>query len=380
MRILIATFHFPPISGGGVVVIVDIINKLVELGNDVTVITPELDWSGEEYDPKINPKIKVIRTKTPHRSNIKIAARRCQSNIKEKMLEIGRKEQFDFIFTVFHPFHLVPKAAVESAKKLNIPSIVKVDDAIYEKSSGIKSIQRKIEKMINGKTLRNANNVLVSNNDTRKIINTEYNVPLERISIVPNGVDLSMFNVSKHRNPRKIVFAGAMYYHRGLDILLKAIPKILKNVPDAKFVLIGSGAELEKLKKIVSKNNLASSVEFTGWINRDMIPGKISDASVGIGPLRLTDVTTRALPIKVLEYMAVGLPIIAQEGTLSEDVLVNEKNGYFFNGEDDLVSKITLLLDKPEKIERMSQESTKMVQKFSWDSVIRNIIEKVTKI
>ena len=96
MRILIATFHFPPISGGGVVVIVDIINKLVELGNDVTVITPELDWSGEEYDPKINPKIKVIRTKTPHRSNIKIAARRCQSNIKEKMLEIGRKEQFDF--------------------------------------------------------------------------------------------------------------------------------------------------------------------------------------------------------------------------------------------------------------------------------------------
>ena len=78
--------------------------------------------------------------------------------------------------------------------------------------------------------------------------------------------------------------------------------------------------------------------------------------------------------------MAVGLPIIAQEGTLSEDVLVNEKNGYFFNGEDDLVSKITLLLDKPEKIERMSQESTKMVQKFSWDSVIRNIIEKVNKI
>ena len=36
-------FHFPPISGGGVVVIVDIINKLVELGNDVTVITPNLD-------------------------------------------------------------------------------------------------------------------------------------------------------------------------------------------------------------------------------------------------------------------------------------------------------------------------------------------------
>ena len=51
-------FHFPPISGGGVVVITDIINKFTELGNDVTVITPDLDWNGEQFNPKINSKIK----------------------------------------------------------------------------------------------------------------------------------------------------------------------------------------------------------------------------------------------------------------------------------------------------------------------------------
>ena len=39
-------FHFPPISGGGVVVITDIINKFVESGNDVTVITPDIEWNG----------------------------------------------------------------------------------------------------------------------------------------------------------------------------------------------------------------------------------------------------------------------------------------------------------------------------------------------
>ena len=43
MKILVLVFHFPPISGGGVVVITDIINKFAELGNDVTVITPDLD-------------------------------------------------------------------------------------------------------------------------------------------------------------------------------------------------------------------------------------------------------------------------------------------------------------------------------------------------
>jgi glycosyltransferase involved in cell wall biosynthesis len=372
-------FHFPPISGGGVVVITDIVNKLAELGNDVTVITPNLDWDGEQYNPKINSKITVIRTETPSKSRIKVAARRCQANMKKKVIELGKQQRFDFIFTIFHPFHLVPKAAVEAAKELDIPSIVKIDDAVYEKSTGIKSIQRKVEKMINSKTLRSATKVLVSNNDTTKVIIDEYNVPPERISIMPNGVDLSLFNISRKKNPRKVVFAGAMYYHRGLDVLLEAIPKIIKKIPDVKFVLLGSGNELEKLKVIVLEKNLEGSVEFKGWIDRERIPQNISDASIGIGPLRLTDVTSRALPIKVLEYMAVSLPIIAQKGTLPNDVLIDKKNGYFIDGTEDLAEKISSLLNEPDTINQMGNKSRLMVQNFSWDHIIKNVLEAARK-
>ena len=380
MKILVLVFHFPPISGGGVVVITDIINKFAELGNEVTVITPDLKWDGEQFNPKINSKIKIIRTITPSHTKIKIAARRCQSNIKKKAIEIGKFNNFDFIFTIFHPFHLVPKAAVEAGKELDIPSIIKVDDAIYQKVSGIKSIQRRIEKMINGKTLRSGTKILVSNNDTKKVVINEYNVKSENISIVPNGVDLSLFKTNIKKNPEKIVFAGAMYYHRGLDILLEAIPYVIKKIPNAKFILLGSGGEMNKLKKIVSDKKLEKSVEFTGWINRDKIPQNISDASVGIGPLRLTDVTSRALPIKVLEYMAVSLPVIAKRGTLPLDVLENEKNGYFVDDVEDLVEKIIELLNDPKKVENMGIQSSNMVQKFSWNNVVTDIIENVKKI
>lgn len=370
-------FHYPPISGGGVVVITDIINKFVELDNDVTVITPDLDWNGEQYNPKINSKIKVIRTETPSRTKIKIAARRCQSNIKNKAIEIGKLNQFDFIFTIFHPFHLVPKAAVEAARELGIPSIVKVDDAIYEKAYGIKSLQRRIEKIINGKTLRSGTKILVSNKDTKKIIVNEYGVKSEKISIMSNGVDLSLFDINIKKNPKKIVFAGAMYYHRGLDILLEAIPLVIKKIPDAKFVLIGSGAEMNKLKKVVLKNKLKNSVEFKGWIKREQIPENIADASIGIGPLRLTDVTSRALPIKVLEYMAVSLPIIAQKGTLSDDVLIDGKNGYFINTKEDLAEKIIFLLNDIKKINLMGNQSKCMVQKFEWSDIIKEFLNKM---
>ena len=380
MKILVPVFHFPPISGGGVVVITDIINKFAELGNDVTVITPDLYWNGEQFNPEINSKIKIIRTETPSRTKIKVAARRCQSNIKNKSIEVGKLNQFDFIFTIFHPFHLVPKAAVEAAKKLDIPSIVKVDDAIYEKASGIKSLQRKIEKMINGKTLRSGTKILVSNNETKKIIIDEYNVIQEKISIVPNGVDLSMFNITKKKNPKKVVFAGAMYYHRGLDVLLETIPLVIEKIPDAKFVLLGSGTEMDKLKEIVSKNKLDNSVEFKGWIEREKIPENIADASIGIGPLRLTEVTSRALPIKVLEYMAVSLPLLAQKGTLPNDVLENEKNGFFIENHIELAEKIILLLNEPKKVQNMGAHSLKLVQKFSWDQVVDSVINEVKNI
>jgi len=380
VKILVLVFHFPPISGGGVVVITDIINKFAELGNDVTVITPNLDWNGEQFNPKINPKIKIVRTETPSKNKIKVAARRCQSNIKKKAIEIGKSDSFDFVFTIFHPFHLVPKAAVETAKILGIPSIVKVDDAIYEKANGIKSLQRKIEKMINGKTLRTGTKILVSNNDTKKIIIDEYNVSAKNIAIIPNGVDLSMFKTNIKKNPKKIIFAGAMYYHRGLDVLLESIPLVVKEIPDAKFVLLGSGNEMDKLKEIVLKNKLDDSVEFKGWIKRDNIPKNISDASIGIGPLRLTEVTSRALPIKVLEYMAVSLPVIAQKGTLPKDVLQNEKNGFFIENHIELAEKIILLLNEPKKVEDMGAHSLKLVQKFSWNHVVSSIIKEVENI
>ena len=77
--------------------------------------------------------------------------------------------------------------------------------------------------------------------------------------------------------------------------------------------------------------------------------------------------------------MATSLPIIAQKGTLPNDVLVNEKNGYFIDGAEDLAGKISSLLNESEKINQMGSQSRLMVEKFSWDNIIKNILEIVKK-
>jgi len=367
-------FRFAPHSGGAVIVATEIANNLAKLGHEVTVLTPDLPQSGHRYEPDMNSKVTVIRVETPSKTNLKVAARRCKSNLEKMGKELGKKEKFDFVLTIFHPFHLVPNAAISCAKTLGIPSIIKVDDAVYEKSSGLKSLQRKIEKMISTRSLSKASKILVSNLPSKEIMKSYYKIGEEKIAIVPNGVDLSFFK-TKNRDPNKIVFSGVMYHHRGLDVLLDAVPKIVKEIPGTKLVLLGDGPEMKKLKEIVKQKNLDSNVEFKGWIDRKDIPEHLSNASIGIGPLKRTIVTENALPIKVLEYMASSLPIIAKIGTLPEDVLKDNENGWFVENSSELCEKIIKLEQNPELVEKMGKNSLSMVQKFSWERIVKSIID-----
>lgn len=372
-------FHFPPISGGGVVVIVELANKLAELGHEVTILTPDLEWNGQKYNPKMNSKIITHKISTPSKSNMKIAARRCFDKMKQRGIELGEENNFDFILSIFHPFHLVPKAAVSCGKELKKPVIIKIDDAIYEKATGIKNLQRKIEKIYNSKTLQNADRVLVMNNYTKELVMDYYKVPKNKISIVTNGTNIEQFYKSENKKLR-VVFSGAMYHHRGIDILLECVPKVIKKIKNVQFLLIGDGPEMTKLQEIVQQQNFSENVKFLGWIQKEKIPDYLSTSHIGIGPLRVTDVTKGALPIKVLEYMASYLPILAMEGTLPEDILRNGFNGYSVKNSTELADKITFLLENQDKQKEFGDNSREMVKKFDWKNVVESIINEYESI
>jgi len=110
-------FMFAPHSGGAVIVATEIANNLAKQGHNVTVLTPDLPITGQKYEPHLDSKIKVVSVDTPSKSNLKVAARRCKPNLEKIGRELGKKEKFDFVLTIFHPFHLVPNAAISCAKK-----------------------------------------------------------------------------------------------------------------------------------------------------------------------------------------------------------------------------------------------------------------------
>ncbi|MEM4252108.1 MAG: glycosyltransferase, partial [Candidatus Nitrosotenuis sp.] len=166
---------------------------------------------------------------------------------------------------------------------------------------------------------------------------------------------------------------------RGLDILLEAAPEIVRQVPDVRFVFLGSGPENDKLKEIVVQKNLQNHVSFEGWVEREKIPSYLSEGTIGIGPLRSTTVTKNALPIKVLEYMAASLPVIAMENTLPDDVLVDGKNGFVVRDASELAQKIIFLLQNDDGRVKMGKSSLEMVKKFDWTNVANQIVDEYKK-
>ena len=122
----------------------------------------------------------------------------------------------------------------------------------------------------------------------------------------------------------------------------------------------------------------AKAVEDSGafGIVLECIPEFLATSNIGIGPLRKTEVTKGALPIKVLEYMASSLPILAMKDTLPEEVLKNDVNGYFINNPGELSKKIIYLLEHEEIRDKMGQKSKNMAQKYDWKNIAESIISE----
>jgi len=365
-------------SGGGAVLSYEIVNSFLKQGHKVWVIIPDIEWNNSRYEPKISSEIKIMRVNTPFKNNMKIAARLCKKNVEKEIKKLCDTVKFDFIFTIFHPFHKVPHAVVSAIKELKIPVIIKIDDAVYAKSSGVKSLQRKIEKISNAKTLQKSSKILVANENIKKIIIKEYNIKNEKILIIPNGIDTEFFKNKINQTKSIIIFSGVMYHHRGLNILLNALPKVVEKFPNLKIVLLGNGPEKENLEKITEDLKLKENVEFTDWIDRKEIPNYLSKSFIGIGPMKLTNVTANALPIKILEYMASSLPLLALEGTLPKEVLEMNKNGYFVKNSEDLANRIIELLSNSKLREEMGKNSLNIVQNFDWEKITEKICNSIS--
>ena len=210
------------------------------------------------------------------------------------------------------------------------------------------------------------------------------------VTVIPNGVSPSDFSPSSlpSRDGRipVLLYIGTLADWQGLEVVIKALPKILEQ-HDIRLQIVGRGRSRQRksLAKQIRKSGLEEHVIIQPAVPHHEIPALIAEADICIAPLGLNDrnVTQGACPIKVLEYMAAGRPLIASNMPIVRELVREDVDALLFspNDSDDLARQVLALLNDVELSKRLAESASKhALTKFTWHESQRKLVKVYEKL
>jgi glycosyltransferase involved in cell wall biosynthesis len=131
----------------------------------------------------------------------------------------------------------------------------------------------------------------------------------EKFVLVSNGVDTEKFWRPGAPKKKQIIYSGNIGHAQDLEKVILAMGEVSKK-HDVRLVIVGDGDLKGRLVSMVKENNLEDSVVFKDLVPRDEVPELISESSIGVAPLKDIETLEYAIPTKVFEYMACGIPFV----------------------------------------------------------------------
>jgi glycosyltransferase involved in cell wall biosynthesis len=178
----------------------------------------------------------------------------------------------------------------------------------------------------------------------------------------------------KKEHPPTIVYMGEVNYLSGLDIAVKAITQIKRKITRIRLFIIGKGSTLyeRELRNLVTELDLDENVFFVGSKKYTELPLFLKESDIGLACFRPINWRRYAFPLKVIEYMTAGLPIIGTVGTETENIIERYNCGdvISLNTEELSQSICSLLIDK-ERYNRLSSNAKKCSPSFDWALLMR---------
>jgi glycosyltransferase involved in cell wall biosynthesis len=203
--------------------------------------------------------------------------------------------------------------------------------------------------------------------------------------LLPWGVDLEHFkpNTSsaypvlfKTNLNEKIVilFTGSFLSWHGLYELVDAAATITKNFKSVIFLIVGDGPEKSNIESYVKLKKLTSFFIFTGFVSYEDLPRYMASADIGIAPYNSQLSGKRAeiaVPLKVLEYMSMSLPVVVSESGNFQNLIVSGINGFVYPTDNvfEMISAIQkLITNKILRYKLGRSARNKVASNFSWQS------------
>jgi len=242
----------------------------------------------------------------------------------------------------------------------------------------------RIRKVIRARMMRKASRVIAVSEGIRTALISSYGLDADRVSIVPNGANTSIFRPLDKSECRRqlgfseaervICYAGNLVHWQGVHHLLQALVRLTRAQPDVKGLILGEGPDENLLKAMAENLGISEAVRFVGATPYERVPVFLGAADVCVAPF---EGLRKASPIKIFEYLACGRPVVASEIDEVGAFLRETHTGIAVPPGDSakLENAIKWILDHPEQSADMGTRGTEVIRSTrSWELTAERVI------
>lgn len=368
MKVLTVNMSLDPITGGGTAErTFQISRSLVKAGIECTVLTTDLGLTAERI--KALDGVNVIAL--PCLLKRFYISRFSYSEIKKIVVAA------DIVHLMGH-WTFMNALVYLAAHSLNKPYVVCPAGAlpIYGRSKFIKKLYNWV---IGSKIIRNANgHIAIAVNEINQF--QDYGVEVNKISIIPNGINVEDFQATDTADFRKkydlgndpfILFMGRLNSIKGPDLLLHAFCNVKERLQDCHLVFAGpDGGMLAELKKMAVEFDVDSRVHFLGYLG-----GADKSQAYHAADLLVIPSRQEAMSIVVLEAGITRTPVLLTDQCGFNDVASISGGQVVSASVDGLQKSLIEILRDPAKLKSMGANLKKYTcEHFTWDSVIKKYL------
>jgi colanic acid biosynthesis glycosyl transferase WcaI len=360
MKILYVSQYFPPEMGAPAARASELSRHWANMGHDVTVLTgfpnhPTGVVPGE-YAAKFRrlvvreeiSAVNVVRTWLLPFPNRKAYERIlnyssfCLSAASTGLL-VSRPD----VVIASSPQLLVGLSGLWLARCKRVPFVFEVRDlwpeslAAVGAGDGNSMLHRTLAK-IAGFLYRNCDRLVVVTPAFEDHLIKYWDLPRNKISVIENGVETDLFTPVLKTDLRKrwdaekkfvVSYIGTMGMAHGLETVITAAAKLRDTNPEILFLLVGEGAEKERIVALAKECSL-NNLQFVDQQPREEIPAYIAASDACLVPLKKTDVFKTVIPTKMLEFMSCARPVILGVEGQARTILEEARGGISIEPED----------------------------------------------
>jgi glycosyltransferase involved in cell wall biosynthesis len=211
-------------------------------------------------------------------------------------------------------------------------------------------------------------------------------IPKKQITVVANYVNLSEFLryednqeiINRFQSQFVITYIGAFDVHRGLEIVIQAMPKIVRNCKNVKLVFVGQGKNSYDLSRLAAGLMVDQNISFEGWQPPANLPSYIKASSICLIPHLKTIHTDNTIPHKLFQYMLLEKPIIATDCNPIKRIIEAADCGLIYKDKDfnQLADSIITLYHQESLMKKLGINGKKAVlEQYNWGKTSRNLTD-----